>query len=356
MSWDPNLPFEALPPLPPPGDVETPSVLKATVEARAALARFDALAMALPNPAILIESLPLLEAQASSEIEAIVTTADELFRASAFAEAATPEAREALRYRTALWAAFNTLQDGQPITNSLVAHICGVIRGHEVSIRRSGGIYIGNPITGARSYTPPDDPRPHMASLMEFLNARTSLDPLVSMALAHYQFEAIHPFTDGNGRTGRILNILILSKAGLLQQPLLYLSRHIIRTKDEYYQRLRDVTANAAWESWICYLLRGVVAVSGEMDGLLSALRKVEDQVTGVVTVRTGRADARLIDLLMERPYVRVRDVVARCDVTRQTASRWLNAVAADGGVLKQLSVGRNVLYLNRPLIEAFTS
>ena len=252
MAWNPEEPYNSLPLLPPKGEMETHRVLKATIEARAALARFDARARALPNPTVLINAIPLLEAQASSEIENIVTTTDELFSAVATDSTASPAVREALRYRTALRVGFDQV-GSRPLTAGTAAEVCTVIRGHDEGFRR-GEVFIGDPRSRRRVYTPPAG-RESLEKLLDnwsaFLNEPSGLDPLVRMAVAHYQFEAIHPFTDGNGRTGRIMNILMLCDAGLLHLPLLYLSRYVIETKDEYYRLLGLVTSDEAWEEWL---------------------------------------------------------------------------------------------------------
>lgn len=261
MAWNPDEPYDTLPLLPPGVEVETRRVLKATIEARDALARFDARARALPNPTVLINAIPLLEAQASSEIENIVTTTDELFSAVATDSTASPAVREALRYRTALRAGFDQV-GRRPLSARTAAEVCTVIRGHDEGFRR-GEVFIGDPRSRRRVYTPPAG-REVLELLLDnwsvFLNEPSELDPLVRMAAAHYQFEAIHPFTDGNGRTGRIMNILMLCDAGLLHLPLLYLSRYVIETKDEYYRLLGRVTSDGAWEEWVLYMVEGCVS------------------------------------------------------------------------------------------------
>lgn len=346
------MPHDALPLLPPRVVIETTPVLKKAIEARDSLARFDALASALPDPAVLINAIPLLEAQASSEIENIVTTTDELFEATAFQSGATPAVREALRYRSALRIGFDEL-DGRPLTERTVARLCSVIRGHEVSIRR-GEVYIGDRGTGERIYTPPAGPRV-IGRLLDnwaaFVNEPSGLDPLVRMAVAHYQFEAIHPFDDGNGRTGRIVNVLMLCSAGLLHLPLLYLSRYIIESKDEYYRLLRAVTASGAWEDWILYMLEGVRATAARSIDLVGRVQAVRGEVIDAVRAALRAADIGLVDVLMEQPYCRVRDVVERCGVTRQTATRWLRDLVG-AGVVSEIRAGREVLFVNGGLMD----
>src|SRR5665811_1840987 len=354
MTWSPDAPYNALPELPPDVELETRAVLKATIEARDLLARLDASAQALPNASVLINAIPLLEAQASSEIENIVTTADELFSA-AHAEdpAASPAAREALRYRTALRSGFEHI-GARPLTSRTATQICGTLRGHDVQVR-TGPVYIGDPASRRRVYTPPDTPA-DLARLLEnwttFLNAPSDLDPLVRMAVAHYQFEAIHPFTDGNGRTGRILNVLMLVEAGLLRHPLLYLSRYIIETKNEYYQLLRAVTEESAWEKWILYILTGIERTSLATFHKIAAIRELQDEfVRRGRTVSRGGADSEFQSVLFEQPYCRISTVMTRCGVSRPTATSWLGAFA-EAGLLQDIKVGRGRLFVNREFLQ----
>jgi Fic family protein len=348
VAWDPERPYNDLPALPPAVEVETRSILKATIEARDVLGRLDASARALPNADVLINAIPLLEAQASSEIENIVTTTDELFSAASLDDpAASPEAREALRYRTALRRGFEYIGD-RPITRRTAISICATLRGHEADVR-SGEVFIGDPASRRRVYTPPDQPEALSRLLdnwTDFVNGARDLDPLVRMALAHYQFEAIHPFTDGNGRTGRILNVLMLCADGLLHLPILYLSRHIIETKDEYYRRLNEVTSAGAWEPWVGYMLEAIRQTSGRTLDLVSRITEVEREVADASRRSLGSANRDLIRVLMEQPYARTRDVIASCHVSRPTATKWLKQLAADG-LLAERRVGREVLYVN---------
>jgi Fic family protein len=214
-------------------------------------------------------------------------------------------------------------------------------------------VYIGNPAVRRPTYTPPSQPDEHLSRLIEFIATPTDLDPLVVMGLAHYQFEAIHPFTDGNGRTGRILNILLLCQAGLLSQPVLYLSRYIVASKPDYYRHLREVTAEGAWGPWLLYLVRGVDETARRLVALVDSIQAVQSDMRESVARGTGRADATLVDVLMAQPYARIATVVERCHVTRPTASAWLKALSGAGGPLQRIQSGRQVLYLNEPLMDA---
>ncbi|MBC8327404.1 MAG: Fic family protein, partial [Planctomycetes bacterium] len=276
-SWRPDRPFNSLPELPPTADLETRAVLKQCILARAALAELKAAAELIPNPAMLISTLPLLEAQASSEIENIVTTADELFRHLNADGVADPATKEALRYRHALLEGVGHLAE-QPLDASAAETVCSRIKGVEMSLRQAPGTAIVNRATREVIYMPPDDEeriRALLANWERFLHEADELDPLVRMAACHYQFEAIHPFHDGNGRTGRVLNILFLVEQGLLPLPILYLSRYIIANKGEYYRLLLAVTRDGAWEPWLIYMLRAVEQTAAWATAQIGAIRRM---------------------------------------------------------------------------------
>ena len=232
MLFNPQVPYNDLPDLPPAVEVETRPVLKACIDARAALAALQSSGRLIPNQAALINTIPLLEAQASSEIENIVTTSDALFRYSQIEDQATdPATKEALRYRSALHQGYLSLQR-RPVSTSTAELVCSCLKNTEMRVRRVPGTALTNAASGAVVYTPPageDLLRRKLAAWERFIHEFTDVDPLIRMAMAHYQFEAIHPFTDGNGRTGRVLNLLLLVNLGLLDEPVLYLSRYILR-------------------------------------------------------------------------------------------------------------------------------
>ncbi|MDR1236722.1 MAG: Fic family protein [Propionibacteriaceae bacterium] len=352
MAWSPSLPYEDLPPLPPDIEVETPTVLRAVIGARVALASFDALAKALPNPDLLLNPLSLLEAQASLEVENLVTTTDELFRAASFDPYAPAVAREAVRYREALWQGFSRLKTEGAISEELILGVCSDIRGEHTPVREDELVFIGNPVTRTRAYTPPVAPGSHLEKWVAFVNHPARLDPLITMALAHYQFEAIHPFSDGNGRTGRILNVLMLCASGLLANPVLYLSRHIIASKADYYARLSAVTSAADWEGWLLYLLHGVEQTAADMTAIVHQILAAGDELGQLIATQLGRQQNGLVAILMRQPYARISDVVANCQVSRPTASSWMNALAGPSGPLTKIKSGRTALFLNQPLIQ----
>ena len=357
MSWSPGVPFNDLPPLPPAGfDLEPKPVLKATVEARTALATLAQASQLLPNVNILIQAVPLLEAQASSEIENIVTTADELFKHvdSGGGDHAT---KEALRYRSALFAGVESIRN-RPLNSVTAARICSELQGREMAIRAVPGTRIANPTTRQVGYAPPEGAdliREKLSAWERFVHAEDDLDPLVRMAVAHYQFEAIHPFHDGNGRTGRVINILMLIEAGLLNDPILYLSRAIIARKDDYYRLLRSVTADGAWIEWVIYMLDVVRDSATSTTRKIGAIRTCQEAIAERARAATpGGRDARFLAVLFEQPYCRINTVADRCDVSRQTASSWLHALV-EVGLLRDVKVGRELLFVNHEFLDVLT-
>ncbi len=355
MAWNPETPYNDLPPLPPQTELETRTVLKATIEARASVARLDQAARLLPNPSVLLNAAPILEAQASSEIENIVTTADELFKhARGVTGGADQSTKEALRYRQALVAGVSSLA-AKPLTTAAAGHICSVILGRDVQVRALPGTRIANPATGDIVYAPPEGAPVILDKLTNwerFLHADCGLDPLVRMAVAHYQFEAIHPFGDGNGRTGRILNILMLIEAGLVHDPILYLSRRIIATKNDYYSLLRAVARDAAWEPWILYMLNVVRHTAESTVAKIADIRELQLDFRNRARAATvGGRNADLLNVLFDQPYCRIATVIERCDVSRPTATGWLNDLV-DSGLLTDHRIGRDRLFLNDSFLQ----
>jgi Fic family protein len=247
MAFNAKIPYNDLPPLPPGVDVETKTILKETIAARSALAELKGLGATIPNQALLVDSLILQEAKASSEIENIITTSDALFQAfTAKTKQTDPATKEVLRYREALWKGYTGLKDRPVLTTNLFIELVQTIKEHSGGIRRMPGTAVANAATGTVIYTPPEGEsviRDKLKNLEDFIHAEDELDPLIKLALIHYQFEAIHPFADGNGRTGRIINILFLVQSGLLDLPVLYLSKSIIEQKNDYYRLLLLLTA-----------------------------------------------------------------------------------------------------------------
>ena len=352
---DMTLPFDDLPDLPPLAPVETAPVLKRAVAAHRALARLRAAAAALPDQTVLVNALPLLEARASSEIENIVTTTDALFRADALARTDDPAAKEALRYRAALRHGVDAMRD-RPLTTNLMRDLCSIVTGVEMDVRATPGAVLRNDRTGDVVYAPPSGAallRDRLAAWERFAHGADDLDPLVRIALLHYQFEAIHPFPDGNGRTGRILNLLLLLDADLLDSPILYLSGYLLETRADYYRLLRAVTAEGAWEDWVVYVLEGVRSTAEATTAKVQAIRQLMTATSAIVRDAVpAPVAAPLTDVVFARPYCRIGDVVDAGIAQRQRASDHLKALVR-AGVLEEHRAHRDRIFLNRALIEA---
>lgn len=355
--FDRNAPFNDLPPLPPAGEVETPAVLKKTIAASRALAELKGMAERMPNQAMLIDSLVLQEARASSEIENIVTTNDELFKAASDETLpASAEAKEVLRYRQALNHGFRQIRE-RPLVTNLFIEIARLIKQTEFGVRRTPGTRIANSL-GETIYTPPEGEgviRDKLSGLERFIHADDGLDVLIKMALVHYQFEAIHPFPDGNGRTGRILNILFLVDRGLLNLPILYLSRYIIEHKTAYYEGLRRVTEEGAWGHWVLYMLDAVEQTSlrtrQQITDILALMENVRERVQREAPSVYSKD---LVEQIFRQPYCKIQFLERAGMGTRQTCSKYLRELERLG-VLRGQKVGRDVYFINQVLFELLT-
>jgi Fic family protein len=355
--WRADQPYNDLPLLPPAAEVETRPVLKQCIAARAALAELKQAAELIPNQGVLINALPLLEAQASSEIENIVATTDRLFQYQSAGEQADPATREALRHSIALLEGYRALKQF-PLNTRTAEQVCSRINGIEMQVRRVPGTALANQATGEVIYTPPvgeDLLRKKLANWERYLHEQRDIDPLIRMAVGHYQFEAIHPFTDGNGRTGRILNSLFLIQEDLLTLPILYLSRHIIKNKAEYYRLLLDITRSQAWEPWIIYLLVGIEDTARWTTAKISAIRHLSALTISHVKQAAPKIYSReLVDLIFDLPYCRIQNLVERNIAGRQAASRYLKQLV-EIGVLEERTVGRDKLFIHPKLMHLLT-
>jgi len=354
-----NQPYNELPALPPDAaSIENTEILKKCIDARVALAELKQAAELIPNSAVLVNALPLLEARASSEIENIVTTTDRLFEFVDInedkADAAT---KEALRYRTALFEGSKMVRRHM-LTTDMAIQICSTIKDKELDIRDDSGTRLTNRRSGEVIYTPPVGQQLLLQKLRnwaDFMYNETKIDPLVRMAVQHYQFEAIHPFTDGNGRTGRIMNILFLVQQGLLDTPILYLSRHIIQHKGEYYRLLNDVTREQAWQPWIMFILSGVEQTCTWTTDKIKAIRELMQHTSQYVQARLPKIYSwELVAALFKQPYCRINNLVAADIAKRQTASVYLKQLC-EVGVLKEFRSGRETLFVHPKYIELLT-
>lgn len=356
--WQPDQPYNALPLLPPNVDIETKSILKQCITARSALAELKQAAELIPNQAILINSLPLLEAGASSEIENIVTTTDKLFQHMRDDAGADPATKEALRYSQALFQGFSALNQ-QPLATRIMEAICTHIKGVEMKVRRLPGTAIANQNTGKIVYTPPEGEellRDFLANWERFLHEANGIDPLIRMAVTHYQFEAIHPFTDGNGRTGRILNSLILIQEGLLTLPILYLSRYILSHRANYYRLLLNVTVTQDWESWILFILKGVEETALWTIDKIAQIRALFEHTQLYIRQRLPKIYSyELVSLIFELPYCRIVNLVNDGIVKRQSASLYLKQLV-DIGVLVEVPTAKEKLFIHPKLMRLLTT
>ena len=349
MKCNPRLPYNELPTLPPKQELETVRVLKQCIRSRTQLAELEQAANFLHNKSLLINVLPLLEAQASSEIENIVTTTDRLFRSSLLNQSPDAATKEALNYRAALYQGYQSLAD-RPICTATAERVCSVIKSRSMTIRKEAGTALGSTISGDTIYTPPVGEsviREKLANWENFINQTTELDPLVVMAVAHYQFEAIHPFSDGNGRAGRVLNLLYLVQAGILSSPILYHSRGIIRRKDDYYDLLRTVTFDQDWEAWILFILEVLEESAEWTNQKIRSIREYREEVKRDLKIKVPKIYSNeLLDVLFEQPYCQIADLVSAGIAKRQSASVYLKKLV-EIGLLTEERVGRSALFIH---------
>lgn len=358
-TWQAHKPYNQLPILPPAIELETKKVLKQCILARAALAELRQAGELIPNQSVLINILPLLEAKDSSEIENIVTTTDKLFQ---FAQEghdslADPATKEALRYRHALYYGYQSLKN-RPLCTVTAVEICQNIKAVNLDVRVISGTALTNSATGEIVYTPPVGEavlRDLLANWESFLHSDLELDPLIKMAVAHYQFEAIHPFIDGNGRTGRILNILFLIQSELLTLPILYLSRYIITHKSDYYRLLLEVTKDQNWEEWLLFMLKAVEETAIWTTSKIAAIRALHEHTVNFIRDNLPTVYTReLVDVIFEQPYCRIMNVVDKGVAKRQTASVHLKKLV-EVGVLQELTMGKDKLFIHPKLMRLLT-
>ena len=355
---DPSRPYNDLPLLPPKADVETRLILKKCVSARTALAELRLAGQLIPDQSVLIHAIPNLEAKDSSAIENIVTTNDALFREASLGDhEATPATKEAARYRNALYAAVEALKT-HPLSTRIAVDVCRAITGIELNVRRTSGTTLSSRHTGEVIYTPPEGEahlRELLANWEKFANESPELDALVRMAVLHYQFEAIHPFPDGNGRTGRILNILGLIQDGLLDLPMLYLSRYILRTRGDYYRLLGRVTSHGEWEPWILYVLAAVEETSTWTTQKIKAVKALMDETVAYVWATAPRMPHAVVELIFAHSYIRIGNLVESGIVGREAASKYLKELTRLG-VLEEEKVGRDKIFLHRKYLDVLFS
>ena len=361
MAYNPAEPYNDLPDLPPTSNLESPAILRVLAQASRHLGELKGLCASLPDPAILINTLIVQESRDSSAIENIVTTQDELYRAIADEDNVPTAAKEVLNYREALYAGLDRMKDRRDLlTTNTFVKIVQTLKQNQSGIRNTPGTTLTNSSRGAVVYTPPcceDVIRQKLDALERFINEddANSPDPLIKLALMHHQFEAIHPFSDGNGRTGRILIALYLVQQNLLPQPVLYLSRYINLYKQNYYRLLREVTEENAWTEWVVFILTGISETAQLTTSKIRRMLQLMVELEPLTRQTLGsRYDHALLQLMFTLPYLKIDLLERRGFVTRQTAATYLKKLA-EAGVLTPNKVGRTTYYVNQRLIGILT-
>ena len=352
-------PYNDLPLLPPKADLETKEILIKTIRASRALAQLNGAVRNLPNPGLFLDTLHLQEAKASSEIENIITTNDDLYQAVvADKKFDNPATKEVISYKEAIWLGFSRLENQPFITTNLCVELVQCIKQNTAGIRTTPGTTLSNS-QGEVIYTPPSGEqliREKMANLETFINENDSIDPLIKMAISHYQFEAIHPFSDGNGRTGRILLLLQLKLEQLLDVPALFLSEYIIEHKDKYYEGLRSVTENNDWSKFILYMLDMVetTAIKG-LERLESIIQLMETTGQEIKEKLPKVYSKDLVEVIFKLPYTKRQNLIDMDLGTPKTVGNYLIALE-EKGFLKSVRVGKEKLYLNPSLMNILES
>lgn len=336
-------------------DLKTPKILETLNEASRSLAELKGFANSIPNQHILINAITINEAKDSSAIENIVTTHDSIYKVlteSGFKEDA---AKEVVDYRSAIWRGYEIIKEKEFISTNVLVELHAMIEPNKTGIRKTPGTKLVNSKTGEIIYTPPQSEseiRDLLKNLEDYINTEDETDPLIKMALIHYQFESIHPFYDGNGRTGRILNVLYLVLNKLLDSTILYLSNYINKNKDEYYRLFTEFRENNNYEDWIIYILKGIEETS---KNTIELIRKIQEEMESYKNEFIEKLPKiysdELLDSLFFEVYTRINYIEDRCGVTRQTAATYLNQLV-DVGLLEYEKVGRESIYKNTRLID----
>lgn len=353
--FDRNIPYNDLPDLPPKAEIESKEILKKAIRANKALAKLVGSGRQLPNQSMLINSIAIQEAKMSSEIENIITTNDELYKALSTDKIPTdPNTKEVLHYQDALWEGYQLVKQKGFISTNLFVRLFNIIKETTANVRNVPGTKISNKNSNEIIYTPPEGEdiiRDKLKNLEEFINNNEDdIDPLIKMAIIHYQFEAIHPFSDGNGRTGRILNILYLVNNDLLEIPILYLSKYIIENKIAYYNGLQSITENHKWEDWILYILDAIEKTA------MFTQQKIDSIITLMAETSTFLKEnasdiysKELLEIIFRQPYSKRKFLEDAGLVKRKTAGTYLSRIESLG-LLSSITVGKEKLYINHRL------
>lgn len=341
-------------------DIETRSVLKSLPSAHAALAELKGIASIIPNQAILINTLGLQEAKDSSAIENIITTHDDLYKSGLdFDSFKSLNAKEVQNYINATKKGFELISESGLLTNRIILRIQEELEGNKAGFRKLPGTVLKSSSTDEVIYTPPQYPeeiKSLMANLEKFINDRSlcDFDPLVKMSVIHFQFESIHPFYDGNGRTGRIINILYLIREKLQDLPILYLSKYIIENKPDYYRLLQEVRETGNWEEWLLFMIRGIETTARETIDLILQIRELMMRYKNTLRRNYKFYSQDLLNNLFKHPYTKIEFIQRDLNVSRITAANYLNQLAGDN-LLTKKKLGTGNYYINGPLFELLT-
>lgn len=356
MSYNPEVPYNKLPLLPLKTEVESMAILKKTITASRALSELKGAITNLPNPTLFIDTINLQEARASSAIENIIITQEELFKASvADLKSNSPATKEVIHYKDALWYGVEQIENRPVLTTNLFIAIMRIIKENKSGIRNAPGTQLKNPVTSQVIYTPPEGEeviREKLKNLEDFIHAEDDIDPLVKMAIIHYQFEAIHPFFDGNGRTGRIILLLYLKLTDLLDLPALYLSSYIIEHKNDYYTNLRNVTENGNWENWILYMLDMVEETALKGKQQIAGIEKLMNEMGTEIQEKLPKIYSKdLLEVLFKLPYTKRNQLENAGLGNLKTVGNYLKELEANGFLTSE-QVGKEKLYLNFRLLK----
>lgn len=336
-------------------DIETKAILKKSILANKALAKLNGVAKIIPNQAILINSLILQEAKDSSEIENIITTHDELYQSSLDISNISHATKEVQSYSRALLKGFDLVKDNSLLLTRHIVDIQQELEGNVAGIRKQAGTVLKNQATGEVIHTPPQEEstiRKLLDNLEQYINTNDGIDPLIKMAIIHYQFETIHPFYDGNGRTGRIINILYLVLNELLDLPILYLSSYIIKHKADYYRLLQEVRTKGSWEEWIIYMLEGIEQTATKQVQLINDIKELMDNTKEKLKSELPKIYSKdLLEVLFIHPYTKIDMLVDNLELHRDTASKHLKAMEKIG-ILNSVQIKNSKFYVNVKLFE----
>ncbi len=354
--YNPEIPYNSLPLLPPQVEIENTLILKKTISASRALSELKGAITNLPNPTLFIDTINLQEAQASSAIENIITTQDELFKASITEKKnENPATKEVMHYKNALWYGVEQIEKRPILTTNLFIALVQIIKENQSAIRNAPGTQLKNPLTNTVVYTPPEGEnviREQLKNLEDFIHAEDTIDPLVKMAIIHYQFEAIHPFFDGNGRTGRIILLLYLKLTGLLDLPALFLSNYIMQHKAEYYTNLKKVTEEGNWQDWIMYMLDMVEQTALKGRNQITEIENLMNTMSAEIQQKLPKIYSKdLMEELFRLPYTKRNQLEKAGLGNLKTVGNYLKELE-NQGFLKSEQLGKEKLYLNFRLLE----